>query len=78
MTNGHYYEGNTKCGFPKTYKQLDYILLSKTLADSNPSSIPKIIRKGLPLEADTYTGPRFEGVGKKAKSIRSLSCCYRN
>lgn len=61
----HYYEGNTKCGFPKTYKQLDYILLSKTLADSNPSSIPKIIRKGLPLEADTYTGPRFEGVGKK-------------
>jgi predicted extracellular nuclease len=61
----HYYEGNTKCGFPKTYKQLDYILLSKILADSNPSSIPKIIRKGLPQEADTYTGPRFEGVGKK-------------
>lgn len=61
----HYYEGNPKCGFPKTYKQLDYILLSKTLADANSSSIPKIIRKGLPLGADSYTGPRFEGIGKK-------------
>lgn len=61
----HYYEGNTKCGFPKTYKQLDYILLSKSLAEANPSSIPKIIRKGLPFDADRYTGPRFEGIGNK-------------
>ncbi len=61
----HYYEGNSQCGFPKTYKQLDYILLSKTLADANSSSIPKIIRKGLPVNADKYTGPRFEGVGNK-------------
>ena len=61
----HYYEGNSQCGFPKTYKQLDYILLSKTLADANLSSIPRIIRKGLPVNADRYTGPRFEGVGNK-------------
>ena len=61
----HYYKGNSQCGHPKTYKQLDYILLSKSLADTNPSSIPKIIRKGLPLSADEYTGPRFEGVGDK-------------
>lgn len=61
----HYYEGNSQCGFPKTYKQLDYILLSKTLADANLSSIPRIIRKGLPVNADKYAGPRFEGVGNK-------------
>lgn len=61
----HYYEGNPTCGFPKTYKQIDYILLSKKLSDSNPSSIPKIIRKGLPFNADGYTGPRFDGVGNK-------------
>jgi predicted extracellular nuclease len=60
----HYYKGNSQCGHPKTYKQLDYILLSKSLADANMSSVPKIIRKGLPLSADAYTGPRFEGVGK--------------
>ena len=59
----HYYEGNSQCGFPKTYKQLDYILLSKTLADANLSSMPRIIRKGLPVNADKYAGPRFEGVG---------------
>lgn len=61
----HYYEGNSRCGFPKAYKQLDYILLSKSLADANPGSMPKIIRKGLPIEADRYLGPRLEGVGKK-------------
>jgi predicted extracellular nuclease len=58
----HYYKGSSKCGFPKTYRQLDYILLSRTLADAN-SSIPVIIRKGLPRSADAYTGPRFDGVG---------------
>jgi predicted extracellular nuclease len=60
----HYYKGNSQCGHPKTYKQLDYILLSKSLAKTNSSSVPKIIRNGLPLSADEYAGPRFEGVGK--------------
>jgi endonuclease/exonuclease/phosphatase family metal-dependent hydrolase len=59
----HYYKGNPQCNFPKTYKQLDYILLSKTIANNNPSSKPVIVRKGLPLTADRYTGPRFDGVG---------------
>ena len=61
----HYYEGNSQCGFPKTYKQLDHILLSKTLADANLPSIPKIIRKGLPINADKYHWPQVEGVGNK-------------
>jgi predicted extracellular nuclease len=54
----HYYEGK------KEYKQLDYILLSKSLADANPDAMPEIIRKGLPLRADKYNGRRFKGVGK--------------
>lgn len=60
----HYYEGNKKCGFKKTYKQLDYILLSKSLADRNASAKVDIVRKGLPLDADEYEGPRFPGIGK--------------
>jgi len=67
----HYYKGSSKCGFPKTYKQLDYILLSKTLADVNPSA-PKIIRKGLPRNADKYTGPRFDGVGNSKPKVKQL------
>jgi endonuclease/exonuclease/phosphatase family metal-dependent hydrolase len=59
----HYYEGNSDCGHPKTFKQLDYILLSKTLADSNSSAVPDIIRKGLPKNADKYSGPWFDEVG---------------
>lgn len=58
----HYYKGNRRCGFGKTYKQLDYILLSKPLADNNESARPDIIRKGLPLEADRYKGARFRGI----------------
>lgn len=52
----HYYKGNPQCNFPKTHKQLDYILLSKTMAHNNPSSTPTNIRKGLPLSAGGYTG----------------------
>lgn len=62
----HYYEGNRKCGFGKTYKQLDYILLSKSLADRNASAKVDIVRKGLPLEADRYKGSRFPGIGRKS------------
>ena len=69
----HYYEGNRKCGFGKTYKQLDYILLSKSLADKNASGKVNIIRKGLPLEADKYKGSRFPGIGK-GKSGASDHC----
>ncbi len=43
------------------YKQLDYILLSKSLALINPGP-PAIMRKGLSFRAKQYTGPRFPKV----------------
>jgi hypothetical protein len=46
----------------KEYKQLDYLLLSKSLADANPGP-PEIMRKGTPLRADRYQGERFAGIG---------------
>lgn len=56
----HYYAAE------KEYKQLDYILLSKSLADANPNAIPDIVRQGLPHRATLYTGPRFPGVGQNS------------
>jgi len=46
----------------KEYKQLDYIFLSKSLAEKNPGK-PEIMRKGLAKKAVKYTGPRFDEVG---------------
>jgi endonuclease/exonuclease/phosphatase family metal-dependent hydrolase len=46
------------------YRQLDYILLSKSLADANPNAVPEIERRGLPKRAARYTGPWFAGVGQ--------------
>jgi endonuclease/exonuclease/phosphatase family metal-dependent hydrolase len=46
----------------KTYRQLDYVLLSRSLAEANPSA-PEIMRKGTPLRAERYTGERFAGIG---------------
>ena len=60
----HYFAGNTSCGLPRSFRQLDYILLSKALAE-NSNAEPEIIRKGLPKAADKYMGPRFEGIGLK-------------
>jgi endonuclease/exonuclease/phosphatase family metal-dependent hydrolase len=53
----HFYSGESE------YKQLDFILLSKSLAQMNPDP-PGIMRKGLPLRAKKYTGPRFPKVGE--------------
>lgn len=47
----------------KDYKQLDYILVSKSLAAAS-DAVPEIMRKGAPLRAVRYTGPRFDGVGE--------------
>lgn len=52
----HFYNGK------KEYHQLDYILLSKSLAKKNQGT-PQIMRKGLPKRAERYTGPRFDNVG---------------
>ena len=53
----HYWSGGDE------YRQLDFILLSRSLADKNTSS-PEIMRKGLPFRADRYDGERFEHVGE--------------
>lgn len=50
------------CAKMDEYCQLDYIFLSKVLANNNPNAKPVIMRKGLPHRAKRYTGPRFENV----------------
>jgi predicted extracellular nuclease len=52
----HYFKGGDE------YRQLDYLLLSKSLAEANPGA-PEIMRKGQPLRATRYTGERFTGIG---------------
>ena len=47
------------------YKQLDYILLSKSLAAANPNK-PYIERRGLPKRAKRVVSGRFSGVGENS------------
>jgi predicted extracellular nuclease len=58
----HFFKGNRSCKIAPSYHQLDYLLLSKSLATANPHA-PQIERRGMPKRADRYTGPRFEGIG---------------
>jgi endonuclease/exonuclease/phosphatase family metal-dependent hydrolase len=51
----------------KQYKQLDYILLSKSLAQINPKP-PAIMRKGISPRAVKYTGPRFPKVVEEERA----------
>lgn len=51
----------------EAYKQIDYLLVSKSLAQ-NSSGNPVLVRKGLPRRAVLYTGPRFPGVGNSKPS----------
>ncbi|MDX3454494.1 endonuclease/exonuclease/phosphatase family protein [Streptomyces sp. ME02-8801-2C] len=44
------------------YRQLDYLLPSASLAAAT-TTVPEIFRKGLPLRAAKYMGPRLFGVG---------------
>ncbi len=53
----HFWAGGNK------YSQLDYLLLSKSLAEAN-ANVPGIMRKGLPWRAERYTGNRFDEVGE--------------
>ena len=45
------------------YRQLDYILLSQSLADANAEA-PTILRKGLPFRAERYSGERYDFIGE--------------
>ena len=54
----HYWAGGSQ------YSQLDYILLSKDLAENNPEAKPEVFRQGLPLRAASYSGERIKGVGE--------------
>jgi len=53
----HYYAGGNE------YKQLDYLLVSASLAARNPT-LPLVMRKGLPYRAERYAGVRFPNVGE--------------
>lgn len=52
----HYYAGGN------SYSQLDYLLLSKGLAQANPG-MPTVTRLGLPWRAQRVTEDRLDGVG---------------
>ena len=52
----HYWAGGNE------YRQLDFILLSKSLACENTSR-PEILRKGLSYRAERYVGERFDHIG---------------
>jgi endonuclease/exonuclease/phosphatase family metal-dependent hydrolase len=53
----HYYAGGDD------YRQLDYLLPSKALAQANAGP-PEVMRKGLPFRAERYEGERFPDVGE--------------
>ena len=59
----HYFKGRK--AVPAAYRQLDYLLLSKSLAERN-SHPPYVERRGLPKRAAKFTGGRFAGVGSNS------------
>ena len=54
----HYYASK------RQYSQLDYILLSSSLARKDPGAVPVIERRGMPTRATRFAGTRFPGVGE--------------
>ncbi|MBD1912928.1 MULTISPECIES: endonuclease/exonuclease/phosphatase family protein [unclassified Leptolyngbya] len=48
-----------------TYNQLDYLLLSRSLAKANPTALPEIERRGMPGRATKIKEARFKGVGHR-------------
>ncbi len=59
----HYFGGSARDGLEPAYRQLDYLLPSRRLAELNPG-LPRIERRGQPGRAALYTGERFTGVGR--------------
>lgn len=60
----HYWD-TSSVPIDERYKQIDYIFLSKQLANTNPAAVPQIVRKGLITKATKYTGARFAAVTDK-------------
>ena len=57
----HFYKGGRRR--PSRYQQLDYLLLSRSLAEKNPA-LPHIERSGQPKRADRFRGERLSGIGR--------------
>lgn len=57
------------------YRQLDFLLPSRALADVNPGA-PGIMRKGMPKRATRYTGQRFAGVGTNSPKASDHAPVY--
>ncbi len=53
----HYYKGG------KAYRQLDFLWIGRELYERAGRPAPVVHREGLPLRAERYAGPRFDGVG---------------
>lgn len=58
----HYYDEEEE------YRQLDYVWLPNRLDQHAGRPTPGVMRKGLPLRATEYTGPRLKGVGPETPS----------
>lgn len=58
----HFWRGDQRFGLPYSYRQLDYLLLSRRLSRV-ATRPPTIERRGQPLRARNYAGPRFDGIG---------------
>lgn len=56
----HFFKGSGH--LPPGYHQLDYVLPSRSVAQRVQKV--EVMRKGQPLRADRYDGPRFDGVGR--------------
>jgi endonuclease/exonuclease/phosphatase family metal-dependent hydrolase len=54
----HYWSGGNE------YHQIDFLLLSRHLAQTNASVMPQIYRAGLPFRASRFAGERLDMVGE--------------
>lgn len=65
----HYYAGGN------SYSQLDYLLLSKGLAQANAGT-PAVMRRGLPWRAQKATDARLDGVGDNEPKASDHAALY--
>lgn len=58
----HFWRGHAERGLAPAYQQLDYLLLSRSLAARNVA-LPVVERRGQPGRASRFAGERLDGVG---------------